>query len=54
MDSRMLYVLLFNVGVAALIYAYLMIERVRIGRSEARLEETTERETVTRGEVVHV
>ncbi len=58
MDSRMLFVLLYNVGVAALIYVYLMIERVRIGRLEARLEETlekaAEKDTVTRGEVVHV
>lgn len=54
MDSRMLFVLLYNVGVAALIYLYLMIERVRIGRLEAHLETRRDAESEMRGEVVHV
>lgn len=52
MDPRMLFVLLYNVLVGALIFTYLMIERVRIGRLEARLE-TREDDKALRGEVVH-
>jgi len=56
MDGTMLQVLLFNVAVAALIYLYFMLERVRIGRLEARL--TEERETradrAAPREVIHV
>ena len=55
MDAVMLQTLLFNVVVAGLIYVYFMLERVRIGRLEARLSEQQEREeSVPRGEVVHV
>lgn len=52
MDARMLQVLLYNVMVGALIFIYLMIERVRIGRLEAQLE-AYEDEQALRGEVVH-
>ena len=55
MDSVMLQTLLFNVVVAGLIYVYFMLERVRIGRLEARLSEQQEREErAPHGEVVHV
>ncbi|MDQ3398591.1 MAG: cytochrome c biogenesis protein CcsA [Deinococcota bacterium] len=53
MDSRMLFVLLFNVGVGALIFTYLMLERIRIGRLEARLEKTEDDRALS-GEVVRV
>jgi hypothetical protein len=39
MDSTMLAVLLFNTAVAGLIYLGFMIDRVRLGRVEAALEE---------------
>jgi heme exporter protein C len=52
MDPRMLYVLLFNVAVGALVFIYLMIERVRIGRLEARLEKREDDKALS-GEVIH-
>ncbi|MEM7735717.1 MAG: cytochrome c biogenesis protein CcsA [Deinococcota bacterium] len=39
MDPSMLQTLLVNVGIAALIYGLLMVERVRIGKLEVRLEQ---------------
>lgn len=51
MDPTMLFVLLYNVFVGALIFTYLMIERIRIGRLEARLE-AREDDRALRGEVV--
>ncbi len=53
-DSTMLMVLLYNVVVAALIYIYFMIERVRIGRLEAKVLEQQEAEPAIQGEVIHV
>ena len=53
MDSSMLQVLLINVGVAALIYVYLMLERVRIGRAEAVHDANTST-TPAQQEVIHV
>jgi len=54
MDPTMLQVLLFNVAVAALIYIYFMIERVRVGRLELLHEARQEAEPAVRGEVIHV
>lgn len=45
------WILLFNVLVAALIYTWFVLERVRIGHLEARSKKD---EPVTRGEVIHV
>ena len=39
MDATMLEVLLFNVGAAALMFTWLLIERVRLGLREAELED---------------
>ncbi|MGL4608886.1 MAG: cytochrome c biogenesis protein CcsA [Trueperaceae bacterium] len=52
MDPTMRWILLFNVVVAALIYTYFVLERVRIGRIEAKLQEQPEPKI--KGEVVHV
>lgn len=55
MDPTMLAVLLFNVGVAAIVYLYLVSERVRIGRLEHDRREEREREELPAGgEVVRV
>ena len=56
MQPEFLQVLLFNVAVAALIYIYLMIERVRIGRLEAGLEDRLElkRQQKQSSEAIHV
>jgi heme exporter protein C len=53
MDPTFRWILLFNVAVAALIYTYFVLERVRIGRIEAKLQEEQTEPKVT-GEVVHV
>ena len=39
MDTTMLQVLLFNVGAAALMYVWLLSERVRLGLREAEIED---------------
>jgi heme exporter protein C len=52
MDPTMRWILLFNVVVAALVYGYFVLERVRIGRLEAKVLEQTEPQV--KGEVVHV
>lgn len=39
MDGTMLRVLLFNVGAAALMFTWLLIERVRLGIAEAKLDD---------------
>ena len=59
MDPTMLQVLLFNVAVGALIYGYFMIERVRLGRLEAGLQQQHDqreesRDMLPEGQVVHV
>lgn len=54
MGPDILRILLFNVAAAALIYVYLMLERVHIGKREARLEEPVMAESHTPKEVVHV
>jgi heme exporter protein C len=56
MDSTMLMVLLFNTVVAGLIYLGFMLDRVRIGRIEAALEEERSAPPVVAapGEVVRV
>ncbi len=46
------WILLFNVAVAALIYTWFVLERVRIGRLEAKLQ--NEGEPKRQGEVIHV
>ena len=51
-DPSFLRILLFNVAVAALIYAWFVLERVRIGRLEAKLQDETEPKV--KGEVIHV
>jgi heme exporter protein C len=53
-DERMLFVLLYNVFVAALVLSYFMIERYRIGRLELALAEQEERTLAVKGEAVHV
>lgn len=53
-DPVFVYILLFNVVVAAFIYMFFVFERARIGRAEARLVEERELEKPVRGEVVHV
>jgi heme exporter protein C len=53
MDPTMRWILLFNVVVAALVYAYFVLERVRIGRMQAKLEEK-QTEPKLQGEVVRV
>jgi heme exporter protein C len=53
MDARMLQVLLYFVFTTALIFSYLMIERIRIGHLEAKLEKLEDDKALT-GEVVHV
>jgi heme exporter protein C len=53
MDPTMRWILLFNVAVAALVYAYFVLERVRIGRAQAKLQEQ-QTEPRVKGEVVHV
>jgi heme exporter protein C len=52
MDPTMRWILLFNVAVAALVYAYFVLERVRIGRIEAKVLEQAEPKI--KGEVVRV
>jgi heme exporter protein C len=54
MAPGMLLALLYNVGVAALIFIYLMIERTRIGRLEAELQDELEPQPTVSGEVIHV
>lgn len=54
MDPTMLRVLLFNVGAAALAFAYLLLERIRIGRLELARERASERRSDRPEEVVHV
>lgn len=56
MDPSMVQVLLVNVAAAALIYLYFMLERVRIGRLEARLEAAQDERKVSSApqEVIHV
>lgn len=56
MAPEMLLTLLFNTAVAGLVYAWFMVDRVRLGRIEAQLEqERTAREAVpTDGGVVRV
>ncbi len=55
MQPEFVQVLLFNVAVAALIYIYMMIERVRIGRLEARQEEWLEHKQQSKpSEAIHV
>ncbi len=49
-----LWILLFNVFVAALIFLYFLFERVRIGRAETRLEDEPGEAQPQRGEVVRV
>ena len=53
MDPTFRWILLFNVAVAALIYAWFVLERVRIGRLEAKLQEV-QTEPKVKGEVIHV
>ena len=52
MNPTFRWILLFNVVVAALIYAWFVLERVRIGRIEAQLQNETEPRV--KGEVIHV
>jgi heme exporter protein C len=52
MDPTMRWILLFNVAVAALVYAYFVLERVRIGRIEAKVLEQAEPKI--KGEVIRV
>jgi heme exporter protein C len=47
MDSTMLMVLLFNTVVAGMIYLGFMLERIRIGRVEAEVEEARLRPTAS-------
>lgn len=55
MDPSMLRVLLINVGAAALLYLYFMLERVRVGRLEVGLSETQDaRSAGVPQEVIHV
>ncbi len=59
MDPTMVRVLLVNVVAAALIYLYFMLERIRIGRLEAHINETADSRTTSDGagsaqEVIHV
>ena len=55
MDPIMIKILLFNVLVAALIYTYFMIERVRLGHLENKLIITQEtNEAQTSKKVIHV
>lgn len=54
MDPTMLRVLLSNVVAAGLAFAYLLLERIRIGRLELRLERDAEHEPVAPSEVVRV
>ncbi len=55
MDPSMLSVLLINVGAAALLYLYFMLERVRVGRLEVGLHEAQDtRSAGSPQEVIHV
>ncbi len=55
MDGSMLQALLFNVVAAGLIYLYFMLERVRIGRLEAKQGTALEtRDLGAPKEVIHV
>lgn len=56
MQPEFVQVLLFNVAVAALIYIYFMVERVRIGRLEAGQEEWLEQNQQQKqtSEAIHV
>ena len=55
MDPIMIKILLFNVLVAALIYTYLMLERVRLGHLENKFTiEQEVNETQIASEVIHV
>lgn len=55
MDPSMLRVLLINVGAAALLYLYFMLERVRVGQLEAGLHEAQDaRSAGAPQEVIHV
>ncbi len=54
MDGSMVRVLLINVGAAALIYLYFMLERVRVGRLEAGLSEAQDARGAAPQEVIHV
>jgi heme exporter protein C len=51
-DPSFLRILLFNVAVAALIYTWFVLERVRIGRLEAALQNRNE--PSVKGEAIHV
>ncbi len=53
MDPIMIKILLFNVLAAGLVYAYFMLERVRLGRLESRLVKEQEHPKLT-SEVIHV
>ncbi len=54
MDGSMVRVLLINVGAAALLYLYFMLERVRVGRLEAGLNEAGDARSTVPQEVIHV
>ena len=55
MDGSMVQVLLVNVGAAARLYLYFMLERVRLGRLEAGVSEAQDARSVgTPQEVIHV
>ena len=54
MDGSMVQVLLINVGAAALLYLYFMLERVRVGRLEAGLSEAQDTRSTAPQEVIHV
>lgn len=54
MDGRMLFTLLVNVAGAALMFAWLLFERVRIGLREAELEDVRPDAEGGRSEVVRV
>ena len=53
MDPTFRWILLFNVAVAALIYTWFVLERVRIGRLEDKLQ-AAQTEPKVKGEVVRV
>lgn len=53
MEPAFLAILLFNVGVAALVFLYLLFERIRLGRHEVALEESRDSAPPS-GEVVRV
>ena len=58
MDGSMVQVLLVNVAAAAVLYVYFMLERVRLGRLEAGLNEANDARVVAGAggdrEVIHV